>query len=124
MSTSGIRVHWIHIRLSTVPKYYHHKNYITLPKTKVVKIMRKKNKVVQDCDVYIGRECRKGGWNLDASKWANPFVGKEAVDKYRKYILSKPTLLEDIEELRGKRLGCWCKPKPCHGDVLIELLNK
>jgi hypothetical protein len=21
----------------------------------------------------------------------------------------------------GKKLGCWCRPKACHGDVLIEL---
>lgn len=23
-----------------------------------------------------------------------------------------------VARLRGKRLGCFCKPKPCHGDVL------
>jgi hypothetical protein len=27
-----------------------------------------------------------------------------------------------IEPLRGKTLGCWCKPLPCHGDVIVELL--
>ena len=25
--------------------------------------------------------------------------------------------------LRGKRLGCVCKPKACHGDVLVELIE-
>ena len=25
--------------------------------------------------------------------------------------------------LRGKKLGCWCKPDPCHGDVIIDYLN-
>ena len=29
----------------------------------------------------------------------------------------------DLEELEGKTLGCWCKPKTCHGDVLVELVN-
>ena len=29
-----------------------------------------------------------------------------------------------LEALRDKRLACWCKPKPCHGDVLVKLLNE
>lgn len=28
-----------------------------------------------------------------------------------------------LEPLRGKVLGCWCKPLPCHGDVIVELLE-
>lgn len=32
---------------------------------------------------------------------------------------------EDIAELRGKNLACWCKPgEPCHADVLLELANQ
>ena len=27
-------------------------------------------------------------------------------------------------ELEGKELGCWCKPSPCHGDILIKLLKE
>ncbi len=63
------------------------------------------------------------------AKWGNPFrIGvdgtrSEVIEKYRKWLLEQPDLLADIEELRGKRLGCWCAPKPCHGDVLVELLN-
>ena len=37
-------------------------------------------------------------------------------------------LLEDqvnsLDELKDKRLGCFCKPKSCHGDILIELIEK
>lgn len=30
-----------------------------------------------------------------------------------------------IVGLRGKNLGCWCKPEtPCHADVLLELANR
>ncbi|WNZ62248.1 DUF4326 domain-containing protein [Myxococcus sp. MxC21-1] len=25
--------------------------------------------------------------------------------------------------LRGKRLGCWCKPGPCHADILAEWVD-
>ena len=27
-------------------------------------------------------------------------------------------------ELEGKELGCWCKPSPCHGDILIKLFKE
>jgi len=70
-------------------------------------------------DVYIGRP----------SKWGNPFnIGKdgnrmEVIEKYREYILSNKVLLSAIGELKGKTLGCWCKPLACHGDVLVELIN-
>ena len=42
--------------------------------TSVVKLSRVNGKVIQDCDVYIGRACFRGGWNLPASKWANPYA--------------------------------------------------
>jgi Domain of unknown function (DUF4326) len=68
-------------------------------------------------DVYIGRP----------SKWGNPFaIGwdgerDEVISKYREWIKTQPNLLKDIRLLKGKRLGCFCKPKACHGDVLAEL---
>lgn len=70
-------------------------------------------------DVYIGRP----------SKWGNPFqVGvhgtrRQVIDMYREWILTQPLLLASMEELRGKVLGCWCKPSDCHGDVLVELCD-
>jgi hypothetical protein len=70
-------------------------------------------------DVYIGRP----------SKWGNPFVigrdgdREEVISKYRARIVNQPDLMAAIPELRGKILGCWCAPKPCHGDVLIELVE-
>ena len=70
-------------------------------------------------DVYIGRP----------SKWGNPFYlgidgnRAEVIAKYREWISKQPLLLADLEELRDKRLGCYCAPQSCHGDVLVELLN-
>jgi hypothetical protein len=32
-------------------------------------------------------------------------------------------LIAALPELRGKRLGCWCAPHPCHGDLLKGLAN-
>lgn len=71
-------------------------------------------------DVYIGR----------GSKWGNPFiigvdgVRTEVIAKYRNWALRRPMLLEALPELEGKTLGCWCAPRPCHGDVLLELVSQ
>lgn len=78
-------------------------------------------------DTYVGRP----------SKWGNPFSHKagtaarfkveyrnEAIERYEAWILTQPQLLADLHELRGKVLGCWCKPKRCHGDVLVRLANE
>jgi hypothetical protein len=87
-----------------------------------------------DTHVYIARP----------SKWGNPFgvdskrrkpalksretdcsfTREEAIAKYREWILGRPTLLAALSELEGKVLVCWCFPKPCHGDVLVELFEK
>tara|TARA_R110000765_G_scaffold7963_7_gene26128 strand:+ start:3823 stop:4089 length:267 start_codon:yes stop_codon:yes gene_type:complete len=64
------------------------------------------------------------------SKWGNPFeIGKdgtrdEVIIKYENWIVNQPELMESLHELEGKKLGCWCSPKKCHGDVLIMLLNE
>src|SRR3990172_10002165 len=98
--------------------------------TKVVRLKRQNNVVIQGCDVYIGRRCTMGGWDLPQSKWANPFSikkygGREnVIQKYREYILQRKDLLDALPELDGKTLGCFCFPDHCHGDVLIELLNE
>lgn len=64
------------------------------------------------------------------SKWGNPFritvkaTREQVIEQYREYIKTRPDLLSSIDELRDKRLGCWCSPLPCHGDVLMELLDE
>ena len=99
-------------------------------KTQVVRIRRKGGKVVQDCDIYIGRKMTMGGWNLPQSKWANPFPLKKESDRatvlaqYEAWIRQQPQLMASLEELRGKTLGCWCKPKACHGDILVRLMKE
>lgn len=80
-------------------------------------------------DVYIGR----------GSKWGNPYSHLEnskakhkvktrcdAIYMYRQWITTGEGihLLDDLHELKGKRLGCFCKPKSCHGDVLAEMVEQ
>ena len=38
-------------------------------------------------------------------------------DFYNK-IKSDPEFKKSVRLLKGKRLGCYCKPKNCHGDVI------
>lgn len=77
-------------------------------------------------DVYIGRAY---GEFKEDSIWHNPYhIGKdgtraEVIAKYRTYILKSPHLLALLPTLKGKVLGCWCKPQDCHGDVLVELIE-
>ncbi len=83
----------------------------------------------EEYDVYIGRP----------SKWGNPYSHlndtlaefkvksrKEALEKYKIWITKGEGkyLLNHLSELRGKRLGCWCHPKPCHGNILIQLIRE
>jgi len=64
------------------------------------------------------------------TKWGNPFrIGPdgtraEVIAKYRSWIQTQPQLLSSLEELRGKRLGCWCAPLACHGHILAELAEE
>lgn len=64
------------------------------------------------------------------TKWGNVFeIGKhgtrkQVIELYRSWILQQDYLLECLRELQGKKLGCWCKPKQCHGDVLVELADR
>ena len=84
---------------------------------------------IAEYDVYIGRAVVEYG--LEDSKWGNPFVmaddsdaeRERALHAYRSWVVDQPELMQSLEELRGKRLGCWCAPKACHGDVLVQLLD-
>ncbi|MER6799640.1 DUF4326 domain-containing protein, partial [Amycolatopsis mediterranei] len=35
----------------------------------------------------------------------------------------RPDLLALLPGLRGRRLGCWCVPEPCHAQVIAELAD-
>jgi hypothetical protein len=72
-------------------------------------------------DIYIGR----------GSDWGNPYaIGidgdrDEVIRKYQ-YDFERGFLKNNKEQLlklRGKTLGCHCKPAACHGDVLANYLN-
>ncbi|OJH40372.1 DUF4326 domain-containing protein [Cystobacter ferrugineus] len=51
----------------------------------------------------------------------------DAFESYRWYLELRtrhdPAFLADVLALRGNRLGCWCKPGPCHADVLAAWVD-
>lgn len=73
-------------------------------------------------DIYIGR----------GSIWGNPFKiskkfsRKDVIIKYEAWIKEKRKLepeVYNLSKLKGKRLGCYCRPLACHGDVLVKLIE-
>lgn len=85
------------------------------------------NMKIDGFDVYIGR----------GSKWGNPFTHlksktlatykvetrEEAIYEYENWVKTQPELMNSLHELKGKVLGCFCKPLPCHGDILAKLAD-
>lgn len=74
----------------------------------------------EPCQVYIGRP----------SKWGNPYIigpdgtREEVIEKFRKYFFKRPDLMQAAkEELVGKKLGCFCSPNACHGDIIAKFIN-
>lgn len=86
-------------------------------KTKVVHLRK------EPFDILIDRTTR----------WGNPYhiisgfrSRGESIRLYEQYCRASPGMVEMIKaELKGKVLGCWCRPKlACHGDVLARIAEE
>jgi len=77
-------------------------------------------------DTYIGR-AGKG----QSGYFGNPYRvqehGRAALDLFRVYFLRRmdddSVFRARVLALRGQRLGCFCKPSPCHGDIIAEWID-
>lgn len=96
------------------------------------KVYNKRHKDVPPDAIYVGRP----------TKWGNPFSHQNgtlakhrvadrnaAVEAFRAYAMNRyldhhDTFAHDLVELRGRDLVCWCAPKPCHADILLEIANQ
>lgn len=91
------------------------------PRTRVVNI----NKAPYD--VYIGRGKGQDGY------FGNPFklydesqrlqVALSYEEWFRFRLFIDPLFKQRVHALKGKTLGCFCKPAICHGDVIADYLN-
>lgn len=86
-------------------------------KTRVVNIHAEPYDVLIDRTTIYGNKYRLfvDGTRLNVIK-------KFRVDLIRRMKRSK-SFTEKVYALKGKRLGCHCKPLPCHGDVYVEILE-
>lgn len=59
----------------------------------------------------------------------NPFVigrdgtREEVIEKFKCWAPTQPKVMEAIHALRGHDLSCFCKPKACHCDWILEVAN-
>lgn len=87
--------------------------------------------------VNVRKYGRDGVTMIDrSSKYGNPFrmekdggeyTREGCVEAYREwwYADEQADLRERAkDELLGETLGCWCTPKSCHGDVILEYLRQ
>lgn len=97
-------------------------------KTKLIPIQITKvvnKQTTNNYDLYIGR----------GTPWGNPFAishgegpdRADVIEKYKEFFNEKIETDENFKRgiigMRGLRIGCFCKPAPCHGDVIANYLN-
>lgn len=92
------------------------------PKTELVNVSRhgKEGVCMIDRDTEFGNPFR-------LKKDGGDYTREESVEAYREWfkqkIQSDPEFQKSVDDLRGETLGCWCKPKQCHGDVILDYLR-
>ena len=84
----------------------------------------------EEYDVYVGR----AGHGQDGY-FGNPYpldvdtatMRLAVIQAYKRYFLDRMDSDQEFKSrvlgLKGRRLGCFCKPKRCHADVIAEYLN-
>jgi hypothetical protein len=99
-------------------------------KTRVTNLKRLNKWWRQDDQyVYVGR----AGKGL-SGEFGNPIPLEQESDRtdvlarYREYLEERITHDLDfrakVKALAGKTLVCFCSPKPCHGDILAEVVDR
>ena len=89
-----------------------------------------------DNGIYIGRPFfgRKGSPLRNPFKQAKGEPNGATLDRYRQYLTAEiaagnPAILEELARIQQARrdgevmLICWCKPNPCHGDIIKEIVE-
>ena len=77
-------------------------------------------------DLYIGRPFAE----FPESIWANRYrIGpdgsrEDVVKQYELDTRRNLRLMAAVPDLTGLDLGCWCYPNPCHGHVLLKLVQE
>ena len=101
-----------------------------LAKTQVTKVIKMSSRASSRAADVVSIMRRDG-------PFGNPFFlanvrsdreREECIDKFAQYFFAKVAkdhvFRDAVLALRGKTLGCCCKPKACHGDVIVWWLNE
>jgi hypothetical protein len=92
----------------------------------------------EEYDIYIGRgdggDAHLINTEVDERGWlGNPYTvedfGREkSIQEFKKVfrdqLEANEEFREAVRDLDGKTLGCFCKPKDCHGDVIAEEVER
>lgn len=82
------------------------------------RVLHKYNDAIPSDAIYVGRP----------SKWGNPYIigvhgdRREVVNEYEDHLF-RSGLINNINELTGKDLVCYCSPQLCHADILLIHAN-
>lgn len=111
---------------------------MTESKTKVIHV---KDATGDSHEVFIGRSFGRVTKEPGLGYFGNPVVinamcpkcglthrnAGSTLECYRKLaafrLETDPVFREEVRRLAGKTLVCFCKPGPCHGDVLASLAD-
>lgn len=96
--------------------------------------IRNENIEFKENTIYCGRATKHAGSWIKESVLHNPFKLKSeservsVLDKFREYSKTLPASyikrLKEIHDKHGElNLVCWCSPKPCHCDILKEMVE-
>ena len=79
-------------------------------------------------DVYIGRAGRGQTGDFGNPFDVRRFGRSNSLYRYHEYFLERiknePGFKEKVLALKGKRLGCFCAPRQCHGDIIVRWLEE
>ncbi len=101
----------------------------------MIRVINVKNEYSGDM-LYIGRKSGKYRGSVLGNRY---IIGRdgdrdEVVRKYKRWVWEEykkggvvkdeiDRLVEWVESGKDLKLGCWCKPKKCHGDVIKSLIE-
>lgn len=86
--------------------------------------------------VYIGRpkgkkpeDCRVGEYGFLGNPYPLPSGSPRGttLERYARYLqerILEPEFHQAVKTLSGKTLVCFCKPNPCHGDILADICEE
>jgi hypothetical protein len=78
---------------------------------------------VEPYDEYIGR----------GSVFGNPFqIGVDGdretvILRYKEwfsFLIKDERIQSELSQMKGKKLGCFCSPQKCHGEIIAEYIDK